>query len=130
MGRPIKRRYLGTTVGGGSLAGGEGISSINITAKGNNYSQGATISIAASPLGGTTATGTITVWTPQTSTNLSINRTTQTVTNAGSGYIVAPAVTVVKPANVTVTATAFKTGTLRLVETTVVPEGIPVPEMD
>lgn len=105
MGRPIKRRYLGTTVGGGSLAGGEGISSINITAKGNNYSQGATITVAASPIGGTRATGTVTPYTPQQFSNLSITSTA--VTEAGTGYLTAPAVTLVKPANVTVSSTAF-----------------------
>jgi hypothetical protein len=104
MGRPIKDIYINAA---SANAGGEGVLSFAVTTQGNNYSQGTTISFAASPLGGTTATGTITVWTPQTSTNLSINRTTQTLTNAGSGYIVAPAITVVKPANVTVTATAF-----------------------
>lgn len=105
MGRPIKRRYLGTTVGGGSLAGGEGISSINITAKGNNYSQGATITVATSPIGGTRATGTVTPYTPQQFSNLSITSTA--VTEAGTGYLTAPAVTLVKPANVTVSSTAF-----------------------
>jgi hypothetical protein len=105
MGRPIKRRYLGTTVGGGSLAGGEGIASINITAKGNNYSQGATITVAVSPIGGTRATGTVTPYTPQQFSNLSITSTS--VTEAGTGYLTAPAVTLVKPANVTVSSTAF-----------------------
>jgi hypothetical protein len=105
MGRPIKKRYLGTTVGGASLAGGEGISSINITAKGNNYSQGATITVAVSPIGGTRATGTVTPYTPQQFANLSITSTA--VTEAGTGYLTAPAVTLVKPANVTVSSTAF-----------------------
>ena len=103
MGRPIEKKYFRGDTG----EGGEGVASLTVTTQGNNYSQGTTISIAASPIGGDTATGTITIWTPQASTNLSINRTTQTVTNAGTGYISAPAVTIVKPANVTVTATAF-----------------------
>lgn len=103
MGRPIEKKYFRGDTG----EGGEGVASLTVTTQGNNYSQGTTISIAASPIGGDTATGTITIWTPQTSTNLSINRTTQTVTNAGSGYLTAPAVTIVKPGNVTVTATAF-----------------------
>ena len=106
MGRPIKKRFFGSTAGG-TLAGGEAVASFVVTTQGNNYSQGATITFADSPIGGTTATGTITVWTPQTSTNLSINRTTQTLTSGGSGYTTAPAITVVKPANVTVTSTAF-----------------------
>ena len=106
MGRPIPERFFNGTGGAGS-PGGEGVLSFAVTTQGNNYSQGVTISFAASPLGGTTATGTVTVWTPQTSTNLSINRTTQTVTSSGSGYTSAPAITVVKPANVTVTASAF-----------------------
>ena len=107
MGRPIKRKFIGTTVGGASLAGGEGVASFAVTTQGNNYSQGVTITFAASPIGGDRATGTVTVWTPQTSTNLSLNRTTQTITSAGTGYLTAPAITVVKPANVTVSSTAF-----------------------
>ena len=103
MGRPIEKKYLRGDTG----EGGEGVASLTVTTQGNNYSQGTTISIAASPIGGDTATGIITIWTPQTSTNLSINRTTQTVTAAGTGYTTAPAVTIVKPANVTVTASAF-----------------------
>jgi hypothetical protein len=103
MGRPIKRRFFG--VNRTTDAGGEGITSINITAKGNNYSQGATITVAASPIGGTRATGTITPYTPAQFTNLSITSTA--VTEAGTGYLTAPAVTLVKPANVAVVASAF-----------------------
>jgi hypothetical protein len=103
MGRPIKRRFFG--VNRTTDAGGEGISSINITAKGNNYSQGATITVAVSPIGGTRATGTVTPYTPQQFSNLSITSTA--VTEAGTGYLTAPAVTLVKPANVTVSSTAF-----------------------
>jgi len=106
MGRPIPERFFNGTGGAGS-PGGEGVLSFDVTTQGNNYSQGVTISFAASPLGGDTATGTVTVWTPQASSNLSINRTTEVLTSNGSGYTSAPAITVVKPANVTVTSTAF-----------------------
>jgi hypothetical protein len=106
MGRPIKKRFFGSTAGG-TLAGGEAVASFAVTTQGNNYSQGVTITFADSPIGGTTATGTVTVWDPNNSTNLSLNRTTQTLTSGGTGYTTAPAITVVKPANVTVTSTAF-----------------------
>jgi hypothetical protein len=107
MGRPVGKRFFGTTVGGASLAGGEGVASIAITTQGNNYSQGATLLFASSPIGGTTATGTATVWDPASASNLSYKFGTGSVTSAGTGYLTAPAITVVKPANVAVTASAF-----------------------
>ena len=109
MGRPIKKKFFGSDNVNDTLtysnAGGEGVSSITIATKGNNYSQGATITLAVSPIGGTRATGTVTPYTPQQFSNLSITSTA--VTEAGTGYLTAPAVTLVKPANVTVSSTAF-----------------------
>ena len=101
MGRPIEKKYFRGDTG----EGGEGVLSITVTTPGNNYSQGATITFAASTIGGDTATGTITPATPQQSANLWI--ASAAVTSAGSGYLTAPAITIVKPGNVTVTASAF-----------------------
>ena len=100
MGRPIKKRFFGTTVGGASLAGGEGISSVTVK-NANLFSQGTTLSFAASPIGGTTATGTIAFYTANG------NVSGVTITEAGTGYTSAPAITLTKPANVVVTATYF-----------------------
>ena len=67
MGRPLNKKYFGNRNTGSPTAtndsgiGGEGVASITVSSQGNNYSQGATISIAASPIGGDTATGTITM---------------------------------------------------------------------
>lgn len=101
MGRPIEKKYFRGDTG----EGGEGVLSITVTTPGNNYSQGATITFAASTIGGDTATGTITPATPQQTANLWI--ASAAVTSAGSGYLTAPAITINKPANVTVTASAF-----------------------
>jgi hypothetical protein len=101
MGRPIEKKYFRGDTG----EGGEGVLSITVTTPGNNYSQGATITFAASTIGGDTATGTITPATPQQTNNLWIQ--SASVTSAGSGYLSAPAITIVKPGNVTVTASAF-----------------------
>lgn len=100
MGRPIKKRFFGTTVGGASLAGGEGVSSVTVK-NANLFSQGTTLSFAASPIGGTTATGTIAFYTANG------NVSGVTITEAGTGYTSAPAITLTKPANVVVTATYF-----------------------
>lgn len=101
MGRPIEKKYFRGDTG----EGGEGVLSITVTTPGNNYSQGATITFAASPIGGDTATGTIAPATPQETGNLWIK--SATVTSAGNGYLTAPTITINKPGNVTVTATAF-----------------------
>ena len=100
MGRPIKKKFIGTTVGGASLAGGEGISSVTVK-NANLFSQGTTLSFAASPIGGTTATGTVAFYTANG------NVSGVTITEAGTGYTSAPAITLTKPANVVVTATYF-----------------------
>ena len=104
MGRPIPERFFNGT-GGAASAGGEGVLSITVTTPGNNYSQGATITFADSPLGGTTATGTIAPATPQETANLWIK--SATVTANGSGYTSAPAITIGKPGNVTVSLSQF-----------------------
>lgn len=99
MGRPIKRKFIGTTVGGASLAGGEGISSIAYTNRGTRYSAGITVTSAVSPIGGIRA-----VITPVTVfANGAIN--TATIDTAGTGYTTAPVLTITKPGNVTVTGT-------------------------
>lgn len=108
MGRPIKKRYLGTTVGGGSLAGGEGVSSVTVRGA-NSYSAGTTISFAASPIGGTTAAASIAYVVPAVNgLPGNGNVTGVTVTTTGTGYLAAPAITFNKPANVVVDGvTAF-----------------------
>jgi hypothetical protein len=101
MGRPIKKKYIGTTVGGGSLAGGEGVASLTVTGA-NSYSAGTTISFAASPIGGTRATASITFVAPADSAPGNGNVATASITAAGTGYLTAPAITFNKPANVVV----------------------------
>ena len=111
MGRPIKKKFFGSDNVNDNLtysdAGGEGVVSITVTSQGNNYSQGTTITFAASPIGGTTATGTATVWSPASSSNLSFKIGGTTVSDGGTGYLTAPAITINKPANVVVSASAF-----------------------
>jgi hypothetical protein len=97
MGRPIPERFFNGTGGAGS-PGGEGVSSV-IVENANLYSQGATLTFAASPIGGTTATGTVAFYTANG------NVSGITITEAGSGYTSVPAVTLTKPGNVVVTAT-------------------------
>ena len=108
MGRPIKKRFIGTTVGGASLAGGEGVSSVTVRGA-NSYSAGTTISFAASPIGGTTAAASIAYVVPAVnSLPGNGNVTGVTVTTTGTGYLTAPAITFSKPANVVVDGvTAF-----------------------
>ena len=100
MGRPIPERFFNGTGGAGS-PGGEGISSL-IVEGGNSFSAGTTISFSASPIGGTTATATITFVAPADNAPGNGNVATATVTEAGSGYTSVPTVTFNKPANVVV----------------------------
>ena len=100
MGRPIKKRFFGSTAGG-SLAGGEGVASLTVNGA-NSYSAGTTISFAASPIGGTTAAASITFVTPAAGAPGNGNVASYSITTAGSGYTSAPAVTITKPANVVV----------------------------
>lgn len=102
MGRPIKRKFFGVANANDSLtysdAGGEGVSSITYTNRGTNYSQGLTATVAVSPIGGTRAVINIAA---VSTANGRVD--TATVTTAGTGYTTAPAITLVKPANVAVT---------------------------
>jgi len=104
MGRPLKRKYFGVSnVNDGqsySGTGGESVVSFTITNVGSNYSQGVTLSVAPSPIGGTTALDSYTE-----AANGSIM--TVTVSNGGTGYDTAPAVTINKPGNVATTATSY-----------------------
>lgn len=99
MGRPIKKKFFGSdNVNDGltyTSTGGESVSSITYTNRGSNYSQGLTATTAASPIGGTSAVITIAA---VSTANGRID--TATVSTAGSGYTTAPAITLVKPANV------------------------------
>jgi len=104
MGRPIKRKFFGVdntadSASYGSGSGGEGLSSITYTNRGSAYSQGLTATVAVSPIGGTRGEITLAISTA----NGRIN--TATITTAGDGYTTAPAITLVKPANVVVTGT-------------------------
>ena len=111
MGRPIKRKYFGVqNVADGltySDAGGEGVSSFTVGAAGTYYSQGLTATVAVSPIGGTRATiSAVNVYTA----NGAIYGATVGV--AGTGYTTAPAVTLVKPANVVTTgSTSYSANT-------------------
>jgi hypothetical protein len=100
MGRPIKKRLFGTdNVNDGLVyneAGGEGVASVTTTTAGSLYSKGISATVANSPIGGTRAT------ISSLTTNGSGALLVATVGTAGSGYITAPAITIVKPANVTV----------------------------
>jgi hypothetical protein len=100
MGRPIPERFFNGTGGAGS-PGGEGISSL-IVEGGNSFSAGTTISFSASPIGGTTATATITFVAPADNAPGNGNVATASITEAGSGYTSVPTVTFNKPANVVV----------------------------
>ena len=103
MGRPIKKKFFGSdNVNDGltySAAGGEGISSFTYTNRGTGYSQGLTATAAVSPVGGTRA-----IVVPVVSTaNGRVNSVT--ISEAGTGYTTAPALTFTKPGNVVVTGT-------------------------
>jgi len=100
MGRPIKKRFFGSTAGG-TLAGGEGVSLLTVNGA-NSYSAGTTISFAASPIGGTTAQASITFVAPADNAPGNGNVASYSITTAGTGYTSAPAVTFNKPANVIV----------------------------
>ena len=102
MGRPIKRKYFGVqNVADGltySDAGGEGVASYTVGSAGTYYSQGLTATVAVSPIAGVPAAITISA---VSTANGRID--TATITTAGTGYTTAPAITLVKPANVVVT---------------------------
>ena len=98
MGRPIKDLYINAH---SSNAGGEGVASLTIRGA-NSYSAGTTISFAASPLGGTTATASITFVAAAAGAPGNGNVASYSITQAGTGYTTAPAVTFTKPGNVVV----------------------------
>jgi len=100
MGRQIPERFFNGT-GGAVSPGGEGISSL-IVEGGNSYSAGTTISFSASPIGGTTATATITFVAAAIGAPGNGNVATASITEAGSGYTSVPTVTFNKPGNVVV----------------------------
>lgn len=118
MGRPIKKKFFGSdNVNDGltyTAPGGEGVSSITYTNRGTNYSQGLTATAAVSPIGGTRAVINIAA---VSTANGRID--TATVTTAGDGYTTAPAITLVKPANVVVTGGAISGSNVLTVSTTV-----------
>jgi len=97
MGRPIEKKYFQGNTG----EGGEGVSSVTVNGA-NSYSAGTTISFAASPIGGDTATATIAFVAAADGAPGNGNVSSVTVTSAGSGYLTAPAITFNKPANVVV----------------------------
>ena len=117
MGRPIKRKYFGVqNVADGltySDAGGEGVSSITYTNRGTGYSQGLTATVAVSPIGGTRATiSAVAVFTA----NGAIS--SATIGEAGTGYTSAPAITLVKPANVVATGVSINGSNVMVLSTT------------
>lgn len=84
MGRPIKSKYFGTRKGLG--VGGEGVASVTLSVSAPESTGSITVSFGAPNIaGGTQATGSV-VQTGQTATSVLI-------TNPGSGYTSAPAVT-------------------------------------
>lgn len=101
MGRPVGKRFFGTTVGGASLAGGEGVASLAVNGA-NSYSAGTTISFSASPIGGTRATASVTFVAPAAGLPGNGNVASYSITEAGTGYLTAPTVTFTKPGNVVV----------------------------
>jgi hypothetical protein len=106
MGRPLKSKYWGNRNPGSPTStaddygiGGQFVSSV---AAGNatGYSQGTTVTFGAPNLPtGVQATATVSIYTANG------NISSFTFTEQGSGYTSAPAVTLVKPANVTVSVT-------------------------
>ena len=98
MGRPINNIYIDAA---GGTSGGEGVASLTVNGA-NSYSAGTTISFGASPIGGTTATATITFVAPADGAPGNGNVASYSITANGSGYTSAPTVTFNKPANVVV----------------------------
>ena len=111
MGRPIKKKYFGNTNPPGyqhirpglNGVGGEDIASIAISNSGTNYSQGATVTVGAPNItGGIQAVAGITI--------NSAGSIALSIVNSGTGYTSAPAISIVKPAPATVTATETNLG--------------------
>lgn len=106
MGRPLSSKYFGNRNPGSAAVTsddyGIGGQFVNSVAVGNatGYSQGTTVSVGAPNLPtGVQATATVSIYTANG------NISSFTFSEKGSGYTSAPAVTLVKPANVTIAAT-------------------------
>ena len=114
MGRPIASRYFGNRNTDG--VGGEGVASVALGGTNNStgYTTGEAVVFAAPNItGGVTATGTLTA-------NAGGYLTAVTVTNAGTGYTSAPAVTAPSGTLGTLTLTAS------LIAATTTPDAITV----
>lgn len=106
MGRPINKKYFGNRNVGDPLStsddygiGGKYVSAIATGTAGSGYSQGLTATLAAPTIaGGVTASATVGVYANGVISGY-------TVTDGGSGYTTSPAVTLVKPGNVTLAVT-------------------------
>ena len=125
MGRPINKKYFANTnyaKFGEANVGGEGLASVALGTAGSGYSQGLTATVAAPGLvGGQTATVSVAV-NPATGAI-----TGYTVTDSGSGYLTAPAVTLVPAATVTRAGTGDSAGTtITLASTTGLYKGMQV----
>ena len=111
MGRPINKKYFGNrNVGDPSTTsddygiGGQYVSAIATGTAGSGYSQGLAATVAAPTItGGVTATTSVGVYANGVISGY-------TVTDGGSGYASAPAITLVKPGNITI-ASANVSGT-------------------
>jgi hypothetical protein len=135
MGRPLNKKYFGNrNIGSASTTaddgiGGQRLASIATGTAGSGYSQGTTATIAAPGLsgaGGVTATTTVTI-SARIANGTGGAFTGYTVSEKGSGYLTAPAVTIVKPANVVIAATGSNTGTtLTMADTTGIYAGMTV----
>jgi hypothetical protein len=113
MGRPLNKKYFGTAEG----IGGESLLSVAVLGDGGNagslYSQGLTATVALPGLpGGVRATITVAV----NPTGGAI--TGYSVVNGGSGYISAPAVTLVQPTAATAVVASPDSTTANILVTT------------
>jgi hypothetical protein len=135
MGRPLNKKYFGNrNIGSASTTaddgiGGQRVATIATGTAGSGYSQGTTATIAAPGLsgaGGVTATTTVTI-SARIANGTGGAFTGYTVSEKGSGYLAAPAVTIVKPANVVIAATGSNLGTtLAVADTTGIYAGMTV----
>ena len=106
MGRPINKKYFGNRNTGDPLStadnygiGGAGVTAVALGTAGSAYSQGLTATFAAPGLPrGVQATMSVAVYTANGAVS------GYTVTDGGSGYLSAPAVTIVQPGNVNLLA--------------------------
>jgi hypothetical protein len=117
MGRPLNKKYFGNrNIGSTSTTADDGIGGLRVATiatgtAGSGYSQGTTATLAAPGLsgaGGVTATTTVTI-SARIANGTGGAFTGYTVSEKGSGYLAAPAVTIVKPANVVIAATGNNT---------------------